>query len=170
MTTTATTQVYGQQVKLYKTEAIATWGVQCKRRAVWIDDEEFPNLYVKDGGEFVEINEDNVYLFNVVENDHYGFVITEGGEVAYIDMDYEKHAYVTGGREFEHLSDAMSAARRPQSARNKADAAYRKANVRQLSVKLYPADADIAEHISDLEEPTATYIKRLIREDMARRA
>ena len=40
----------------------------------------------------------------------------------------------------------------------------------RIEVKLYPADADIAEHISELDEPRATYIKRLIREDMARKA
>lgn len=54
--------------------------------------------------------------------------------------------------------------------RNRADDAYRKANVTRVEVKLYPADADIAEHLEGLEEPRATYIKRLIREDMARRA
>lgn len=155
--------------KLYKTETIASWGVECKRKNVWIDDEEFPNLYVEDGGEFIKINEDTVDLFDVVENDHYAFVITEADEVGYVDLD-QSRGYIADGRVFEHLSDAMSAARRPQSARNKADAAYRKANVKQISVKLYPADADISEHLEGLEEPTATYIKRLIREDMARRA
>ena len=156
--------------RLYKTETIATWGVGGERKNVWIDDEEFPNLYVEDGGEFVAISEDNVHLFDVVENDHYAFVITEDGEVGYVDRDQARGVYRAGDREFEHLSDAMSAARRPQSARNRADAAYRKANVMRFEVKLYPADSDIVQHLEDLTEPRATYIKRLIREDMARRA
>ena len=105
------------------------------------------------------------------ERDHYAYILNDNDEIHYIDIDKAKRVYVTDdGREFEQLSDAMSAVRHPQSARNRADAKYRKANVTRFEVKLYPADSDIAQHLEDLTEPRATYIKRLIREDMARRA
>lgn len=170
MATTATTQAFGQEVKLYKTEAIASFGVECRRTPVWIDDDEFPNIFVEDGeGDFIEINEDNVHLFDIVSGDHYQFLVTDDGEVAYIDDDYEQNAYVTGGVAYEHLSDAMTAARSPQSARNRADAKYRKGSVTQTIVRFYPADADLLSWL-EKQGPRATYIKRLIREDMERNA
>ena len=105
------------------------------------------------------------------ERDHYAYIINDNDEIGYIDIDKAKRVYVTNdGREFEQLSDAMSAVRHPQSARNRADSKYRKANVTRFEVKLYPADSDIAQHLEDIDEPRATYIKRLIREDMARKA
>jgi hypothetical protein len=105
------------------------------------------------------------------ERDHYAYIINDNDEIGHIDIDQERGVYVTSdGREFEQLSDAMNAVAHPQSARNRADAKYRKANVTRFEVKLYPADSDIARHLKDIDEPRATYIKRLIREDMARRA
>ena len=47
----------------------------------------------------------------------------------------------------------------------KARANYRK-KITELRVELYPTDEDIKEHLDNLQEPKATYIKRLIREDM----
>lgn len=47
----------------------------------------------------------------------------------------------------------------------KARANYRK-KVVPLQVELYPTDKDIIEWLSSINEPKATYIKRLIREDM----
>lgn len=47
---------------------------------------------------------------------------------------------------------------------------YRK-KIEELRVELYPTDADIKERIADrvqAGEPKATYIKRLIREDILR--
>lgn len=46
---------------------------------------------------------------------------------------------------------------------------YRKRNVKQLSISLYPKDADIIEWLDNLQgEGKAEYIRRLIRDDMAR--
>ena len=45
-----------------------------------------------------------------------------------------------------------------------------KAKVDRLFVELYPTDADIKDRLaerSDAGEPKATYVKRLIREDIA---
>ena len=47
----------------------------------------------------------------------------------------------------------------------KARANYRK-KVTELRIELYPTDEDIKEHLNKLQEPKATYIKRLIREDI----
>lgn len=47
----------------------------------------------------------------------------------------------------------------------KARANYRK-KITELRVELYPTDEDIKEHLANLQEKKATYIKRLIREDM----
>lgn len=47
---------------------------------------------------------------------------------------------------------------------------YRK-KIQELRVELYPTDADIKQRIADrvqAGEPKATYIKRLIREDILR--
>lgn len=53
----------------------------------------------------------------------------------------------------------------------KAKKRYR-AKVEELRVELYPTDADIKERINERlgeGEPKASYIKRLIREDIARK-
>lgn len=47
----------------------------------------------------------------------------------------------------------------------KARANYRK-KITELRIELYPTDEDIKKHLEDLKEPKATYIKRLIREDI----
>lgn len=47
----------------------------------------------------------------------------------------------------------------------KARANYRK-KVTEVRIELYPTDEDIKEHLKNLKEPKATYIKRLIREDI----
>ena len=49
----------------------------------------------------------------------------------------------------------------------KARANYRK-KVTELRIELYPTDEDIKQHLEKLEEPKATYIKRLIREDITK--
>lgn len=54
--------------------------------------------------------------------------------------------------------------------KRKAKNKYR-AKVEELRVELYPTDADIKEQINKriaAREPKATYIKRLIREDIAK--
>lgn len=50
----------------------------------------------------------------------------------------------------------------------KAKAKYRREKVAELRVDLFQTDEDIKNHIAKLQEPKATYIKRLIREDIAR--
>lgn len=47
----------------------------------------------------------------------------------------------------------------------KARANYRK-KVEKLQIELYPTDNDIKERFKEINEPKATYIKRLIREDI----
>lgn len=47
----------------------------------------------------------------------------------------------------------------------KARANYRK-KITELRIELYPTDEDIKEHLNKLQEPKATYIKKLIREDI----
>lgn len=49
----------------------------------------------------------------------------------------------------------------------KARANYRK-KITELRIELYPTDEDIKQHINNLQEPKATYIKRLIREDISK--
>ena len=49
----------------------------------------------------------------------------------------------------------------------KARANYRK-KVEKLQIELYPTDKDIKKRLEEIEEPKATYIKRLIREDIAK--
>lgn len=44
---------------------------------------------------------------------------------------------------------------------------YRQNKIEHLRVELYPTDADIIERLAALDEPKSTYIKRLIREDIA---
>lgn len=52
----------------------------------------------------------------------------------------------------------------------KAQAAYEK-KCKQIKLKLYPnTDTDIAEFLESIEEPTATLIKRLIREEIAKKS
>lgn len=53
-------------------------------------------------------------------------------------------------------------------AERKANLNYRKGNVKQLVVALYPKDADIIEWLDNLKEGKQAYIRRLIREDMER--
>lgn len=53
-------------------------------------------------------------------------------------------------------------------AQRRANARYNKNNVIRKVVPLYPTDADLKEWLEALDEPFATYVKRLIREDMAR--
>ena len=49
----------------------------------------------------------------------------------------------------------------------KARANYRK-KITKLTIELYPTDEDIKERLAEISEPKATYIKRLIREDIKR--
>lgn len=55
-------------------------------------------------------------------------------------------------------------------ARKRANAKYAKHNVIRKSIALFPTDHDIIDWLDSLDEPCATYIKRLIREDMERKA
>ena len=50
-------------------------------------------------------------------------------------------------------------------AQKKATAEYRKKNVKQVSVRFYPSEQDIFDHM-EKQGGRAAYIKRLIREDM----
>lgn len=43
---------------------------------------------------------------------------------------------------------------------------YRK-KIQRLEVELYPTDQDIKDHLAALDKPRATYIKQLIRADIA---
>ncbi len=54
------------------------------------------------------------------------------------------------------------------TALQRAKAKYRREKVSTLQIDLYQTDEDIKTHLSQLQEPKATYIKRLIREDIAR--
>lgn len=49
----------------------------------------------------------------------------------------------------------------------KARANYRK-KVERLQIDLYPTEEDIKTRLATLQEPKAAYIKRLIREDIAK--
>ena len=53
-------------------------------------------------------------------------------------------------------------------AQRRANAKYNKNNVVRKVVPLYPTDADLKEWLEARDEPFATYVKRLIREDMDR--
>lgn len=53
-------------------------------------------------------------------------------------------------------------------ARKRANAKYNKNYVTRKVVPLYPTDADLKAWLESRDEPFATYVKRLIREDMAR--
>ena len=50
---------------------------------------------------------------------------------------------------------------------NKAKRNYKK-KIRRIYIELYPPDEDIKNKLNELNEPTATYIKRLIRQDLKR--
>lgn len=49
----------------------------------------------------------------------------------------------------------------------KARANYKK-KITELRIELYPTDEDIKTRLAEIGEPKATYIKRLIREDIQR--
>jgi hypothetical protein len=49
----------------------------------------------------------------------------------------------------------------------KARANYRK-KVERLQIDLYPTEEDIKQRLAEIQEPKAAYIKRLIREDIAK--
>ena len=55
----------------------------------------------------------------------------------------------------------------PTEAQKKANAKYRRENVKQMTLQFFPADMDVYEHIQ-AQDGKAAYIKRLIREDMER--
>ena len=58
----------------------------------------------------------------------------------------------------------------PSDAQNRASAAYRKRSVRQLNISLnVTTDRDIIEWLDAIDEGRASYVRRLIREDMSRR-
>lgn len=54
-------------------------------------------------------------------------------------------------------------------AQRRAQEAYRKKSVKQASIRFYPAETDIWEWLQ-AQENRAGYVKRLIREDMERKA
>lgn len=54
-------------------------------------------------------------------------------------------------------------------AQKRASAKYNREKVTQKVVRFYPADADILMH-AERQGAFATYVKRLIREDMERKA
>ncbi|MEF2855826.1 hypothetical protein ACTQY8_05470 [Collinsella bouchesdurhonensis] len=54
-------------------------------------------------------------------------------------------------------------------AQKRASAKYNREKVTQKVVRFYPADADILRH-AERQGAFATYVKRLIREDMERKA
>ena len=43
-----------------------------------------------------------------------------------------------------------------------------KLKIKRIYIELYPPDEDIKNKLNELKEPTATYIKRLIRQDLKR--
>lgn len=47
----------------------------------------------------------------------------------------------------------------------KARANYKK-KIERITIELYPTDEDIKTRLAEIDEPKATYIKRLIREDI----
>lgn len=55
-------------------------------------------------------------------------------------------------------------------ARKRANAKYNRLNAKQKVVRFYPPDYDLVEWCEASGEPFATYVKRLIREDMERHA
>lgn len=51
-------------------------------------------------------------------------------------------------------------------ARKRANARYRQRNVKSKNIAFFPDDADILNWVETRDIPAATYIKKLIREDM----
>ena len=56
----------------------------------------------------------------------------------------------------------------PTDAQRRARDKYNREKVVRKVVPLYPADANVSERIAEVGEPFATYVKRLIREDIER--
>lgn len=166
---TVTVNFFGQTFDIHRTRATATF--EGATTHVWIDDDEIPNEFITNTeGEFVELNGDNAWKLKDKQGFYYMAVMSDEGKIAYVDIDPASDGYrVNGDRLYDTLGKALEAARHPQSARNRAASKYRKDKVKQVVVRLYPADADIEEHLDSIDEPRATYIKRLIREDMERR-
>lgn len=54
-------------------------------------------------------------------------------------------------------------------AQRRAKARYEKESVTQKKLAFYPSERDLLEWVDGCGEPFATYVKRLIREDMERR-
>lgn len=54
-------------------------------------------------------------------------------------------------------------------AQNRANAAYRKKNVKQVCIRFYPSEAALLEYL-DTKGGRASYLKKLLREDMERNA
>ena len=48
-------------------------------------------------------------------------------------------------------------------------AEYNRKNTSGVMVRMYQSDSDIVSYLDGLDEPKATYIKRLIREDMKKK-
>lgn len=55
-------------------------------------------------------------------------------------------------------------------AQRRANVKYKAENTVNLQVKLFPADRDIVEWLDGIDEGKAAYVRRLIREDMAKRS
>ncbi|MDR3318218.1 MAG: hypothetical protein LBS99_02155 [Clostridiales bacterium] len=53
-------------------------------------------------------------------------------------------------------------------AQKRAKAKYRREKSKKLVVELFPTENILSQHLEALTEPKATYIKRLIREDIER--
>ena len=52
-------------------------------------------------------------------------------------------------------------------AQKRANEKYRKENVKQISVRFYPGEQDLFEHVK-AQENIAGYIKQLVRQDMGK--
>lgn len=55
-----------------------------------------------------------------------------------------------------------------QTAKNEYNEQYRKENTKRISVRFFPTDVALYEHVKGQADGIAPYIKRLIREDMER--
>lgn len=55
-------------------------------------------------------------------------------------------------------------------AQRRASARYVKASVKRKGVAFFPTERDLLAWLDSRDEPFATYVKRLIREDMERHA
>lgn len=53
-------------------------------------------------------------------------------------------------------------------AQRRASARYRKQSTHQLAMRFFPADEELWQRLCSMPEGKAAYIRRLIREDMAR--